>query len=145
MKRDIVDDSINSAAAAANRDRDVLAGYRAHAASFGALARISLLLPEPWAGEVDDYDAIVKAVEQLLMRNIELESLHGLAPAVDDDQHDVTVLSASEWLEKTALTMEEANHLWQERLCPLHSGCVHEICSSIRFKLDAVRLGYFPT
>lgn len=106
MKRDHEDDHINSAAAAANRDRDVLAGYRAHAASFGALAKISLLLPEPWAGEVDDYDAIVKAVARCL---------------------------------DTSLSIAEANHIWQERLCPLHTGCDHEICRSIRAKLDRGR------
>lgn len=97
---------MNSAKAQADRDRDVLAGYRAHAASFGALARISLLLPEPWAGEVDDYNDIVKAVATCL---------------------------------ESSLSAEEANHIWQERLCPLHTGCDHEICRSIRAKLDRRR------
>lgn len=36
--------------------------YAAHAATFGALVSISLALPVPWAGEVDSYDEIVKAV-----------------------------------------------------------------------------------
>lgn len=57
----------------------------------------------------------------------------------------ITVLEHLTWLERTSLTMAEANHVWQERLCPLHSACDHEICKSIRWKLDAVRLGYFLT
>lgn len=42
------------------------AGYKAHAASFSALARISLALPVPWAGEVDEYADIARAVEDVV-------------------------------------------------------------------------------
>lgn len=48
-------------------------GYRAHACSFGALAKISLALPVAWAGEVDKYGDVVKEVEKMadrLARNV---------------------------------------------------------------------------